>query len=54
MMNNLKVTIVDEYLISKIYTIRGVKMMLDNDLAELYEIETKHLILQCSFKIRSV
>ncbi|MDR0803559.1 MAG: ORF6N domain-containing protein [Rickettsiales bacterium] len=29
--------------INKIYTIRGVQVMLDSDLAELYEIETKKL-----------
>ena len=26
-----------------IYTIRGIKVMLDRDLAELYEVETKAL-----------
>jgi hypothetical protein len=26
---------------SKIYTIRGLQVMLDRDLAELYEVETK-------------
>lgn len=28
---------------SMIYVIRGQKVMLDSDLAELYEVETKHL-----------
>lgn len=42
-MNNVKVAIIDEYLICKIYTIRGRKMLLDNDLAELYEMETNRL-----------
>ena len=28
---------------SKIYTIRGVEVMLDRDLAELYEVETRAL-----------
>lgn len=28
---------------SKIYSIRGIKVMLDMDLAELYGVETKHL-----------
>jgi len=28
---------------SKIYTIRGVKVMLDRDLAELYDVPTKRL-----------
>jgi len=30
-------------IISKIYLIRGNKVMLDNDLAELYQVETKRL-----------
>jgi|SRR5579859_1131326 len=33
----------DEILMSKIYYIRGYKVMLDEDLAELYEVETKQL-----------
>ncbi len=33
----------DETIISKIYYIRGQKVMLDNDLAELYQVETKQL-----------
>ena len=33
----------DEILLSKIYLIRGQKVMLDRDLAELYDIETKDL-----------
>jgi hypothetical protein len=28
----------------KIYTVRSVKIMLDSDLAELYEVETRVLI----------
>jgi len=32
-----------EQIASKIYFIRGVKVMLDRDLAELYEVETKRL-----------
>ena len=31
---------------SKIYTIRGVRVMLDRDLASLYEVETKVLTKQ--------
>jgi len=31
---------------SKIYLIRGRKVMLDSDLAELYEVETKNLTRQ--------
>ena len=33
----------EEKIISKIYLIRGKKVMLDNDLAELYGVETKSL-----------
>ncbi|MCG8619541.1 MAG: ORF6N domain-containing protein [Desulfobacterales bacterium] len=32
-----------EQITDKIYTIRGVKVMLDRDLAELYQVETKVL-----------
>ncbi len=39
----VKIAIPKEVLISKIYTIRGQKVMLDKDLAELYEVETKVL-----------
>jgi phage regulator Rha-like protein len=37
------VSIPDEVIMSKIYLIRGKKIMLDRDLAELYGIETKVL-----------
>src|SRR5690349_2739799 len=33
----------DEIVVDKIYLIRGQKVMLDSDLAELYGIETKSL-----------
>jgi hypothetical protein len=33
----------DEVVMNKIYVIRGMKVMLDNDLAELYEVETRVL-----------
>jgi len=33
----------DESILSKIYIIRGKKVMLDRDLAELYGVETKNL-----------
>ena len=36
-----KLTIPDEVVISKIYYIRDQKVMLDSDLAELYEVETR-------------
>ncbi len=32
-----------EGILQKIYTIRGVQVMLDSDLAELYRVETKNL-----------
>ena len=31
----------DEVIMNKIYLIRGQKVMIDRDLAELYEVETK-------------
>ncbi len=38
-----EVSIPEEVIISKIYLIRGKKVMLDRDLAELYGVETKRL-----------
>lgn len=38
-----KIMIPDEIIQSKIYVIRGEKVMLDRDLAELYNVETKYL-----------
>ncbi|MES2836447.1 MAG: ORF6N domain-containing protein [Bacteroidota bacterium] len=37
------VTTPDEVVMNKIYFIRGQKVMLDSDLAELYQVETKQL-----------
>lgn len=37
------ISIPDEVITSKIYVIRGHKVMLDSDLAELYGVETKRL-----------
>lgn len=37
------IIIVDEVVMNKIYIVRGQKVMLDKDLAELYQIETKNL-----------
>lgn len=37
------IIIVDEVVMNKIYIVRGQKVMLDRDLAELYQIETKVL-----------
>jgi hypothetical protein len=38
-----RITIPDEVIISKIYLIRGSKVMLDRDLALLYGVDTKRL-----------
>jgi hypothetical protein len=40
---NIKVIITDETIISKIYNIRGQKVMLDSDLAEMYGVEVRVL-----------
>lgn len=37
------VVISEEFVISKIYYLRGHKVMFDDDLAELYQIDTKRL-----------
>jgi hypothetical protein len=45
MSEHQKLTVIpDEVIASKIYLIRGQKVMLDKDLAELYETETRTLI----------
>jgi phage regulator Rha-like protein len=38
-----RITVPDEIIISKIFLIRGQKVMLDRDLAELYGVETRAL-----------
>ncbi|HET8810515.1 MAG TPA: ORF6N domain-containing protein [Flavobacteriaceae bacterium] len=38
-----EISIPEEVIMSKIYLIRGQKVMLDRDLAELYKVETKQL-----------
>ncbi|GAB1858701.1 hypothetical protein MHTCC0001_35410 [Flavobacteriaceae bacterium MHTCC 0001] len=38
-----KITIPNEVIINKIYVIRGQKVMLDRDLAELYDVQTRRL-----------
>jgi hypothetical protein len=43
MKENGSMMIPEEVIMSKIYLIRGLKVMLDKDLAELYEVETKAL-----------
>ena len=42
-MKQKELIIPDEIIINKIYFIRGQKVMLDSDLAELYGVETKQL-----------
>jgi hypothetical protein len=42
-MNDSKPIFPEEAIINKIYTIRGKKVMLDRDLAELYDVETRIL-----------
>lgn len=42
-MTEIKIGIPDEVVLSKIYLIRGQKVMLDRDLAELYQVEVKRL-----------
>lgn len=42
-MDNNELIVSDEIVISKIYYIREQKVMLDSDLAKLYEVETKQL-----------
>ena len=37
------ITLPDEVITSKIYLIRNHKVMLDDDLAELYQVETMRL-----------
>ena len=43
MNDNNERMIPEEVIMSKIYIIRGQKVILDKDLAELYEVETKAL-----------
>lgn len=41
--NKQEVIITEDIILNKIYYIRGQKIMLDTDLAELYGVETKRL-----------
>jgi hypothetical protein len=43
MSENNEIAIPEEVIMSKIYLIRDKKVMLDSDLSELYEVETKQL-----------
>lgn len=40
---SIEVMVPDEIIMNKIYLIRGYKVMLDSDLAELYQVATKRL-----------
>jgi len=42
----------DEVIINKIYVVRGLKIMIDRDLAELYGVETKRLKEQVKRNIK--
>ena len=46
------IAISDEIILEKIYLIRGRKVMLDNDLAELYGVEPKNLTRQVRRNIK--
>ena len=37
------INLTDDHVISKIYLVRGKKIMLDSDLAVMYGVETKNL-----------
>jgi hypothetical protein len=39
----LQTLVLEQKILSRIYVIRGEKVMLDRDLAELYGVETKRL-----------
>jgi hypothetical protein len=41
--NTQSFAIAEEVVMAKIYVIRGIRVMLDRDLAELYQVETKQL-----------
>jgi hypothetical protein len=43
MQEDVKLLLSDEAIISRIYTIRGMRVMIDRDLAILYQVETKAL-----------
>ena len=49
---NKKLILPDEIILNKIYFIRGQKVMLDVDLAELYDVETKQLKRQVMRNIK--
>ena len=42
--NFQKIAIADEIVMVKIYVIKGIRVMLDRELAELYQVENKQLV----------
>jgi len=38
---NISITVTEDRILNKIYYIRGHKVMLDQDLADLYDVPTK-------------
>ena len=46
------IRLLDEVIINKIYLVRGLKVMIDSDLAELYGVETKRLKEQVKRNIK--
>ncbi len=42
-MTDKNLNIPDEIIMNKIYLVRGMKVILDTDLADLYQVETKQL-----------
>lgn len=51
-MEEVKISVPEEFIVSKIYMIRNRKVMLDSDLAELYGVETRRLNEQVKRNIR--
>ncbi|MBL7917059.1 MAG: ORF6N domain-containing protein [Bacteroidia bacterium] len=49
--NETSVVVPQEILMNKIYFLRGLKVMLDSDLSELYKVETKQLKRQVNRNI---
>ena len=48
----LRIRVADQKILNRIYVIRGQKIMIDEDLAEMYNVETKLLNEQVKRNIR--
>ena len=48
----LQTLVAEQKILNKIYAIRGQKVMIDNDLAEMYGVETKRLNEQVKRNIK--